>query len=151
MSYLLNIVLFIYMPLLPANLPVNQIYMGQGISPIETISIKQGWIADSDYQVLTIYNFIRLKSALEGSPDLCAFTIDEALKECQKGIQREQAIYQSREADDQLIIKSYENRLKIIEHDLQKAYSHNKILMYIASSVGAVAAVSLTLHIVSNQ
>lgn len=151
MSYLLSIVLAIYMPLLPANLPANQIYMGAGISPIETINVADGWIADGEYQVMTVYNFIRLKSALEGSPDLCAFTVGEALTECQKGIQREQAIYQSREADDQLIIKSYENRLQIIEDDLQKAHSHNKMLMYIASSLGALAAASLTLHIVSSK
>lgn len=149
MHYFLSLLLSVATPLLPADIPANEIYLGPGISPIETFKIKQGFVADTDYQVMTVFNFIRLKSALEGSPDLCVFAIDQAIKQCQEGLQREQDIYLNREADDQLIIKSYETRLKSIELELHNAYKSNKILMYTIGAVSLLAASSLTLYVTS--
>ena len=149
MSYFLSLLLAIYTPLLPSNIPASAIYMGKGLELVETFKIKKGWVSDSTYQVITPYNFIRLKSAVEGASDLCSFAVDEALKECERGLNRERDLFLNREADDQLIIKSYEQRLKTLESDLQKAQEHNTMLIYIVSSLGVIAASSLTLFIVS--
>jgi hypothetical protein len=149
MHYLLSVILTIATPLLPNNIPASAIYMGKGLELVETFKIKHGWISDGVYQVITPYNFIRLKSAVEGSSDLCLFAVDEALKECERGLNRERDLFLNRESDDQLIIKSYEHRLKTIESELQNAQSTNTMLIYVASSLGVIAASSLTLYIVS--
>ena len=149
MHYLLSMILTIATPLLPNNIPASSIYMGKGLELVETFKIKKGWVSDSTYQVITPYNFIRLKSAVEGANDLCLFAVDEALKVCETGLQNERELFLGRESDDQLIIKSYEHRLKTIESELQNAQSTNTILIYVASSLGVIAASSLTLYIVS--
>lgn len=149
MSYFLSLLLAIYTPLLPSNIPASAIYMGKGLELVETFKVRKGWVSDSTYQIITPYNFIRLKSAVEGASDLCSFAVDETLKECEQGLNRERNIYLNRETDDQLIIKSYESRLAEIESDLQKVQETNTILIYVASSLGVIAASSLTLFIVS--
>ena len=149
MHYFLSLLLTLSTPLLPDNIPASAIYMGKGLELVETFKIKKGWVSDSTYQVITPYNFIRLKSAVEGSSDLCLFAVDEALKECEAGLDRERELFLNREVDDQLIIKSYEARLNAIELELSKAQKTNTLLVYVMSSLGVIAASSLTLYIVS--
>jgi hypothetical protein len=149
MHYLLSLILTIATPLLPNNIPASAIYMGKGLELVETFKIKKGWVSDSTYQVITPYNFIRLKSAVEGSGDLCLFAVDEALKECERGLDRERELFLGRESDDQLVINSYEHRLKAIEIELQKSYETNKMLLFAVGSLGVIAASSLTLYVVS--
>jgi len=149
MHYFLSLLLTLSTPLLPNNIPASAIYMGKGLELVETFKIKKGWVSDSTYQVITPYNFIRLKSAVEGSSDLCLFAVDEALKECEAGLDRERELFLNREVDDQLIIKSYEARLNAIELELSKAQKTNTLLVYVMSSLGVIAASSLTLYIVS--
>jgi hypothetical protein len=149
MHYFLSLLLTLSTPLLPDNIPASAIYMGKGLELVETFKIKKGWVSDSTYQVITPYNFIRLKGAVEGSSDLCLFAVDEALKECEAGLDRERELFLNREVDDQLIIKSYEARLNAIELELSKAQKTNTLLVYVMSSLGVIAASSLTLYIVS--
>jgi len=149
MHYFLSLLLTLSTPLLPDNIPASAIYMGKGLELVETFKIKKGWVSDSTYQVITPYNFIRLKGAVEGSSDLCLFAVDEALKECEAGLDRERELFLNREVDDQLIIKSYEARLNAIELELSKAQKTNTMLVYVMSSLGVIAASSLTLYIVS--
>jgi len=149
MHYFLSLLLTLSTPLLPNNIPPSAIYMGKGLELVETFKIKKGWVSDSTYQVITPYNFIRLKGAVEGSSDLCLFAVDEALKECEAGLDRERELFLNREVDDQLIIKSYEARLNAIELELSKAQKTNTLLVYVMSSLGVIAASSLTLYIVS--
>lgn len=149
MHYFLSLLLTLSTPLLPDNIPASAIYMGKGLELVETFKIKKGWVSDSTYQVITPYNFIRLKGAVEGSSDLCLFAVDEALKECEAGLDRERELFLNREVDDQLIIKSYEARLNAIELELSKAQKTNTLLVYVMSGLGVIAASSLTLYIVS--
>jgi len=44
-----------------------------------------------------------------------------------------------RETSDQQLITAYEQRLKIIEGELQISYKQNKILMYLATGLSAIA------------
>jgi len=149
MHYFLSLLLSIATPLLPNNIPASAIYMGADLELVETFKVKQGWISDGTYQVITPYNFIRLKSAVEGSSDLCFFAVDEALKQCEAGLDRERDLFLNREADDALIIKSYESRLQTIESELQQAEKTNKLLLFAVSTLGVLTASSITLYIVS--
>ena len=80
MTNLLLSVLLVLTPLKPENIPPNWIYLGQGVEPIKAIKVD----TDFDLKIkepsalLTVPEFIRLKSALEDSPDLCVWAIDEA-------------------------------------------------------------------------
>ncbi len=145
--HILSTLIIYLLPLLPAELPANQIYMGQGIEPITAIKVKRGWLAPTLSMVLTPYEWIRLKSALEGSPDLCTFAINEAIDTCLQGQKREQTIMLNREISDAQLITAYESRLKIIESELQSSYKQNKILMYISAGVGVIATAATTMAI----
>ena len=142
--HLFSTLLIILAPLLPDNIPSNMIYMGQGVAPIHSIKVKKGFVADDTYMILTPYNFVRVKSAIENSPDLCTLAIDETVKTCQKGLEREKQIMQQRERNDAEILKAYETRLSALESELQISYQQNKILIWVASGCALVATVSAT-------
>ena len=97
--------------------------------------------------ILTPYNFVRVKSALENSPDLCTLAIDETVKTCTQGLEREKQIMQQREQNDAQILLAYESRLSALESELQIANKHNKIMVWVTSAVGLVATVSTTIAI----
>tara|TARA_R100000664_G_C2701006_1_gene101316 strand:+ start:104 stop:550 length:447 start_codon:yes stop_codon:yes gene_type:complete len=145
--HLFNTLLIILAPLLPDNIPANVIYMGQGVAPIHSIKIKKGFVSDNTYMLLTPYNFVRVKSALENSPDLCTLAIDETVKTCTQGLEREKQIMQQREQNDAQILLAYESRLSALESELQIANKHNKIMVWVTSAVGLVATVSTTIAI----
>ncbi len=138
MHALTALVLFLT-PLRPADIPANQIYLGEHIEPITAIKVRQGWVAPGLSMVLTPFEFTELKSAIENSPDLCTHAIGMAVKQCQSGLKREQQIFLDREANDAQLITSYENRLKMIETELQTSYKQNKMLMYLAAGLSAIA------------
>lgn len=142
--HLFSTLLIILAPLLPDNIPPNMIYMGQGVAPIHSIKVKKGFVADDTYMILTPYNFVRVKSALENSPDLCTLAIDETVKACQKGLEREKQIMQQRERNDAEILKAYETRLSALESELQISYQQNKMLIWVTSGFALVATVSAT-------
>ena len=135
-------------PLLPADIPANMIYMGQGIEPIHSIKIKRGFVSDGRYMLITPYNFIRVKSALENSPDLCTLAISETVKSCTAGLEREQQIMLNREHDDAKLLTAYESRLKAIESDLQNSEYHNKMLMYITGGFALLSTASITFALI---
>jgi len=138
MIYFLSL-LMILTPLKPADIPANQIYLGKGIEPITAIKVQKGWVAPTLSMVLTPFEFIELKSALENSPDLCTYAIDKAIEQCMSGLKREKKIMLNREISDQQLLKAYESRLKLVESELLTSYKQNKILMYVASSLTAIA------------
>lgn len=148
-SFLLSILL-ILTPLKPDDIPPNWIYLGQGVEPIKAIKVDK----DFDLKIrepsalLTVPQFIRLKSALENSPDLCAWAIDEALKECEKGMTKALNEAYTREVDHLDIIKAYETRLLKLEDSLKKEKKYNKIMLYVASGLGFVATITTTLYII---
>ena len=142
--HLFTTLLIILAPLLPDNIPSNMIYMGQGVAPIHSIKVKKGFVADTTYMILTPYNFVRVKLALENSPDLCTLAIDETVKACQKGLEREKQIMQQRERNDAEILKAYEARLSTLESELQISYQQNKMLIWLTSGFALVATVSAT-------
>jgi len=144
-SLFLSISIFLS-PLLPADIPANAIYLGRGVGLIHSLKLKMGEPVPHTGMLLTLANFIRLKSALEDSPDLCTWAIDQAIDECVKGLDREQEIALNREADDAAIIKAYESRLFTIESALLDARKQRKYMMYTAIGVGALSIITSTLY-----
>jgi len=148
-SFLLSILL-ILTPLKPDDIPPNWIYLGQGVEPIKAIKVD----TDFDLKIkqpsalLTVPEFIRLKSALENSPDLCVWAIDEALKECEKGMTKALNEAYTREVDHLDIIKAYETRLLKLEDALKKEKKYNKIMLYVAGGLSFVATITTTLYII---
>jgi hypothetical protein len=141
--------LLIYLTaLLPKDIPANMIYLGPSIDPIHSIKIRRGHVADETYMLLTPINFIRIKSIIEGSQDLCTLAIDESIKKCMAGMQREQEMMLNRELSDQQIITAYETRLTAIESELKTSEQQNKVLLWTAGSLALLSSVALTLHIV---
>lgn len=135
------------MPLLPADIPANAIYLGKGVGLIHSLKLNMGEVMPHRGMVLTLANFVRLKSALEDAPDLCVWAIDQAVNECTEGLNRERDIMRTREHDDQLLIKAYETRLKLTETALQKETNQRQYMMYTAIASGALAIISTTLLI----
>tara|TARA_B100001094_G_C18161053_1_gene789366 strand:+ start:202 stop:645 length:444 start_codon:yes stop_codon:yes gene_type:complete len=139
--------LFIFTSLLPANIPPNLIYMGPHVEPIHSIKVRRGYVVDGTSMLLTPSNFIRLKSVVENSPDLCTLAVDESIKKCLEGLEREQKIMLNREHDDQVLIKAYESRLLSIEADLDRSQKKQRVLLYTAVSLALVATASITLAV----
>lgn len=152
MTNLLLSVLLVLTPLKPENIPPNWIYLGQGVEPIKAIKVD----TDFDLKIkepsalLTVSEFIRLKSALEDSPDLCVWAIDEALKECEKGMTKALTEAYGRETNHLEIITAYETRLLKIEDALKREKKSNKIMLYVASGLGFVATIATTLYIIKD-
>lgn len=121
--------------------------MGPHVEPIHSIKVRRGYVVDSTSMLLTPSNFIRLKSVVENSPDLCTLAVDESIKQCLQGLEREQKIMLNREHDDQLLIKAYESRLLSIEADLDRSLKKQSVLLYTAVSLALVATASITLAV----
>lgn len=137
--------LFFFTSLLPANIPANMIYMGPSIDPIPAIKIKRGYVSDSTYMLMTPYHFIRVKSAIENSPDLCTLAIDESIKKCMEGMEREQEIMQIREHDDKALIKAYETRLVKVERELETTLEKNAVLLWTTVGLSLITTASITI------
>lgn len=147
MINLLLSISLIFTPVLPENIPAQLIYLGKGVDPIHSIKVERGYIVDTTSILLTPYNFVRLKSILEGSPDLCTYAIDEAIKACQNGMIREQEIALDREHNDSEIIKAYEVRLNKLELSLEASQNQRNILLWSIGGVSLIAVASTSLLI----
>ncbi len=121
--------------------------MGPHVEPIHSIKVRRGYVVDGTSMLLTPSNFIRLKSVVENSPDLCTLAVDESIKKCLEGLEREQKIMLNREHDDQVLIKAYESRLLSIEADLDRSQKKQRVLLYTAVSLALVATASITLAV----
>jgi len=139
--------LLIYTSLLPADIPPNLIYMGPHVHPIHSIKVRRGYVVDGTSMLLTPANFVRLKSVVENSPDLCTLAVDESVKKCLEGLEREQRIMHERELDDQLLIKSYESRLLKVESELDASLQKQRVLLFTAVSLALVATAGVTLAV----
>ena len=146
-SSLLSLSIFLT-PALPADIPATAIYLGQGVGLIHSLKLKMGAPMPYNGLILTTANFVRLKSALEDSPDLCTWAIDQAVEECANGLNREQEIALNREANSQLTIKAYENRLSTIEVSLQNSESSRQYMMYTSIGLGALSIITTSLLLV---
>lgn len=131
-------------PLLPADLPPNMIYMGKGLEPVATIKVKKGHVVGGTSILMTPYEFIRVKSAIEGSGDLCNWAVEEAVNACLLQMREEVDRALGRENHDRELLKAYEVRLKTIESDLLASTKQNKMLMYLSASLGAIALSATT-------
>ena len=90
--------------------------------------------------LITPYEFIRLKSAVEGSDDLCTWAVDEAVKSCLNSMKEATDRATNRETNDAELIKAYETRLTTTEKSLIKLERHNKIMLYVAGGLALVAS-----------
>ena len=143
-SFLVSLSL-ILTPVLPENIPATLIYLGRGVEPIHSLKVKKGFVVDETSILLTPFNFVRIKSILEGSPDLCTYAIDSAIDECLEGMKRAEAIALDREHNDAQIITAYEVRLDKLEKSLAASYKQRNILLYSIGGVSLVAVASLSL------
>ena len=140
-------ILLMLTPLKPADLPATMIWMGQGLEPIYSIKVKQGHVVGSTSILMTPYEFVRLKSAVEGSPDLCSWAVDEAVNSCLVSMKEATDRATNRETNDAELIKAYETRLKLTENSLIKLERHNKIMLYVAGGLALVASSTTALLI----
>ena len=143
MINLLSALLF-FTPLLPADLPPTMIYMGKGLEPVATIKVKMGHVVGQTSILMTPYEFVRVKSAIEGQGDLCNWAVEEAVKACTAQMYEEIQRALHREDNDKELLKAYEQRLKVIEEDLHASYKQNKIMLYLSASLGAIALSATT-------
>jgi|SRR5210317_731096 len=143
MINLLSALLF-FTPLLPADLPPTMIYMGKGLEPVATIKVKMGHVVGQTSILMTPYEFVRVKSAIEGQGDLCNWAVEEAVKACTAQMDEEIQRALHREDNDKELLKAYEQRLKVIEEDLHASYKQNKIMLYLSASLGAIALSATT-------
>ena len=145
MSFFLSVVIFLT-PLV--DIPPTAIWLGKGIEIIQGEKIKAGEVAKTNKMMLTIHDFIRLKSAMESSTDLCSWAITETYNECIQGSQRQLDIALNRESNQNELITAYEHRLKQTESELNNSKNYNKILLYVSGGLAIIAASTTTLFIV---
>lgn len=144
MSFFLSVVIFLT-PLV--DIPPTAIWLGKGIEIIQGEKIKAGEVAKTNKMMLTIHDFIRLKSAMESSTDLCSWAITETYNECIQGSQRQLDIALNRESNQNELITAYEHRLKQTESELNNSKNYNKILLYVSGGLAIIAASTTTLFI----
>jgi hypothetical protein len=94
--------------------------------------------------VVTPANWVRLKSALEGAPDLCVWAVDEAIKRCEQGAREQAEILLNRETEDKAIISAYETRLQKSELALQDAIEDVAVYKWTSTIIGTVLIGALT-------
>ena len=144
MSFFLSVVIFLT-PLV--DIPPTAIWLGKGIEIIQGEKIKAGDVAKTNKMMLTIHDFIRLKSAMDSSTDLCSWAITETYNECIQGSQRQLDIALNRESNQNELITAYEHRLKQTESELNNSKNYNKILLYVSGGLAIIAASTTTLFI----
>ena len=137
------VLLIWFTSLLPADIPANLVYMGPHVEPIHSIKVKKGHVVESTSMLLTPSNFIRLKSFVQNSPDLCTLAVNESVKKCLEGLEREQQIMLDREHDDKELIKAYESRLLSAEAALSASSKKQKMLMYTSIGLAVISSVSI--------
>ena len=144
MSFFFSIVIFLT-PLV--DIPPTAIWLGKGIDTIQAEKITAGEVAKTNKMMLTIHDFIRLKSAMESSTDLCSWAITETYNECIQGSQRQLDIALNRESNQSDLITAYEHRLKQTESELNNSKNYNKILLYVSTGLAVLATSSTTLFL----
>ena len=145
MSFFLSVLIFLT-PLV--DIPPTAIWLGKGISVIQGEKIKAGETAKTTNMMLSVHDFIRLKSAMENSTDLCSWAITETYNECIQGAKRQLDIALNRESNQSDLIAAYEHRLKTTETSLSKLENYNKILLYVVSGLAIVTASTTTMYII---
>ena len=148
MSFFLSIIVFLS-PLAPlSDIPPTSIWLGKGIPIIQGEKLKPGDEIKTITMGLSVYDFVRLKGALEGSTDLCQWAIEESVKECMNGMKTQLDIAINRESSQVELIQAYEHRLKQTETALSEAEKYNKILLYVAGGLAIVSASATTLFFI---
>ena len=145
MSFFLSVVIFLT-PLV--DIPPTAIWLGKGISVVQGEKIKAGETAKSTNMMLSVHDFIRLKSAMENSTDLCSWAITETYNECMQGSKRQLDIALNRESNQSDLIAAYEHRLKDTETSLSKSENYSKILLYVVGGLAIVSASTTTLYLI---
>ncbi len=145
MSFFLSVIIFLT-PL--ADIPAKAIWLGKGIEIIQGEKIKPGEKAKKTMMMLSVHDFVRLKSAMESSTDLCSWAITETYNECKQGAKRQLDIALNRESNQADLISAYEHRLKQTESALSKSENYSKILLYVAGGLAIVSASTTTLFII---
>lgn len=144
----MNFFLSVVMLLTPlVDIPATAIWLGKGIEIIQGEKIKAGEVASTTKMTLSIHDFVRLKSAMESSTDLCSWAITETANECMKGAKRQLDIALNRESNQSDLITAYEHRLKQTESALNDSENYNKILLYVSGGLAIIAASTTTLFI----
>jgi len=148
MSFFLSIIVFLT-PIAPlSDIPPTSIWLGKGIPIIQGEKLKPGDEIKTITMGLSVYDFVRLKGALESSTDLCQWAIEESVKECMNGMKTQLDIAINRESSQVELIQAYEHRLKETETALSEAEKYNKILLYVAGGLAIVSASATTLFFI---
>lgn len=148
MSFFLSLIVFLT-PIAPlSDIPPTSIWLGKGIPIIQGEKLKPGDEIKTITMGLSVYDFVRLKGALESSTDLCQWAIEESVKECMNGMKTQLDIAINRESSQVELIQAYEHRLKQTETALSKSEDYNKILLYVSGGLAILAASTTTLFII---
>jgi len=142
MSFFLSLIVFLT-PIAPlSDIPPTSIPIIQGEK------LKPGDEIKTIKMALSVYDFVRLKGALESSTDLCQWAIEESVKECMHGMKTQLDIAINRESSQVELIQAYEHRLKQTETALSEAEKYNKILLYVSGGLAIVSASATTLFFI---
>jgi hypothetical protein len=139
MNIILSIIL-ILSPAMPGDVPATAIWIGKGVDPIKAEKISPGETVETVRLGVTPYDFVRLKTAMEGATDLCTWAIDESVAECHKGLKQSESIAIHREERTQDILSAYEVRLDRTEKALMTSERYTEIMIYVSSGLAVLAA-----------
>ena len=145
-SVLMSVLLFMS-PLLPEQLPANQIYMGEHLQPISGDRIKCK-SATGFCMTLTLKGFLRAKDAIQNQPNLCQLAVDQTATACRVQAEALAVVVSQREQDDQQLINSYKLKLKHAESTLAQV-DHQRIKWrWAALGVSSLSAILTTIMII---
>lgn len=148
MSFFLSIIVLLS-PLAPlSDIPPTSIWLGKGLQIIEGQKLKPGEQVKTTKMALSVYDFVRLKTAMESSTDLCQWAIQESVTECQRGLNLQRDLSINRESRQGELIQAYEYRLTKTEKALSELENYNKILLYVSGGLAILAASSTTLFFI---
>ena len=139
MNIILSIILTLS-PALPGDVPATAIWIGKGIDPIKAEKIEPGDTVETVRLLMTPYDFVRLKTAMEGATDLCTWAIDESVAECFNGMKQAESIAIHREERTQDILSAYEVRLDRTEKALMTSERYTEIMVYVSGGLAILAA-----------
>jgi len=145
MNIFLSLLLF-FSPLSPmSDIPSTAIWLGHGHDLIEAEKLLPGHVLDKRILALSPYDFVRLKSAIEGETGVCEWAITSAVNKCVDEMKMRVDIAINRESRQGELISAYETRLKTIEDELDDTRFKNELLLWSTITLGILSAVSITI------
>lgn len=121
--------------------PPTEIYLGELVPPIAALKLPAGELSPYEGALLTPRDWVRLKTALEGSRPLCEWAVSEAVASCLAGVEREASLCPD-PADCDLKLAAFKNQLASQESRANRAELKLGAYRWAAIGSGVVAVVA---------